>query len=299
MRKVHRVGVYYHPGQEATRHLADELCAEIGHAGLSAWSCSVWDEKGVAHVVGTDLIICVGGDGTMLRAARVVVPHSVPLLGVNMGHLGFLTELTPDEARARLADILSGAGRVEERAMLEVRVRPASGGTESGPSYAMNDAIVGRRSIGRPVYVDVGIDGAHFTTYRADAVLVASATGSTGYNLSAQGPVLHPESREIVLTPVAPHLSLARSIVLPSDTEVDLLVHSDHSAALSVDGQEDVDLNDGDSVRVRRSAASARFLRLSPPQRFYTMVGRHLASITDPLAMREGQVEPREGPRAP
>ena len=217
-----------------------------------------------------------------------------------MGRLGFLTELMPDEMRARLSDILAGAGRIEERAMLEMRVEPRvlPGKDQRAPWHAMNDVVVGRRSIGRPVYVDVSLDGEPFTTYRADAVLVATATGSTGYNLSAQGPVLHPESRELVLTPVAPHLSLARSMVLPPDTRVDLHVQSDHVAALSVDGQEDVALSDGDGVRVRRSSSSARFLRLSPPQRFYAMVGRRLASVTEHAALRD-ESDAQEGTGAP
>lgn len=295
---MRKVGVYYQPGQEATRAFAEDLRATIEGAGPAVWICSAWDHQGEEQVEGTDLIICVGGDGTMLRAARVVVPHSVPLLGVNMGRLGFLTELMPGELRARLSGILAGAGRIEERAMLEMRVESGGAPDGRGPWYAMNDVVVGRRSIGRPVYVDVSLDGEPFTTYRADAVVVATATGSTGYNLSAQGPVLHPESRELLLTPVAPHLSLARTMVLPASTQVDLHVQADDAAALSVDGQEDIPLSDGDIVRVRRSASSARFLRLSPPQRFYAMVGRRLASITEHAALRD-QSDAQEETGAP
>ncbi len=292
---MRKVGVYYHPGQEATRKFAEDLCARIEAAGNVAWSCGIWDGEAAAYVAGTDLIVSVGGDGTVLRAARNVAPHTVPILGVNMGRLGFLTELRPEEALARLPDVLAGAGRIERRAMLEVTVHDG-GGQKHGPSLALNDVVVGRRSIGRPVYVDIAIDGAAFTTYMADAVIVASATGSTGYNLSVNGPVLYPESPELVLTPVAPHLSAGRSIVLPEGTVVDLFVRSNHSAALSIDGQDDIDLGEGDRVNVRHSSATASFLRLSPPQRFYAMVGRRLMSVTDHAALREGEDEFAEPP---
>ncbi len=283
---MRKVGVYFHPELDATRQFASELCNGIERAGAAAWSCSAWDADGVEQLSDSDLIISIGGDGTVLRAARVVAPKGVPLLGVNMGRLGFLTELTPEEMRAGLAEIVGGAGRIEERSLLEVRIRKSGGSALSDSTLAMNDAVVGRRSVGRPVYVDVAVDDQHFTTYQADAVLVATATGSTGYNLSAQGPILHPESRELIVTPVAPHLSLARSVVLPADACVDLLVRSNHATALSVDGQEDTDLSDSDVVRIRRSVFSARFLRLSPPQHFYAVVGQRLASITDSSELR-------------
>jgi NAD+ kinase len=270
---LRKVGVYYYE-QPATTEFAAALAARIADAGVDVWACPAWGDEGHEQVPGSDLIICVGGDGTVLRAARVVIPHAVPLLGVNMGRLGFLTELPPEDAERRLPDILAGAGRVEERAMLEAELH---GTGDPGPHEALNDIVIGRQSIGRPIWVDVTIDGSPFTTYRADAVVLASATGSTGYNLSAGGPILHPESRDMVLTPVAPHLSLTRSIVLPGDSRVEMVVQGNPNAGLSVDGQ-DIRVGEGATIRIRRSPHIARFLRLSPPQRFFRVVGRHLQS---------------------
>lgn len=289
---MRKIGIYFHARQPSGRALAGELAAEIAAEGREVWSCSAWDDEGRHHVHGTDLIICIGGDGTMLRAARVAASDGVPLLGVNTGRLGFLTELDPGELRARLPAIFGGAGHIEERAMLAIEVE--SGGKVVGRYEALNDAVVGRRAIGRPVYVEIAVDELPFTTYRSDAVIVASATGSTGYNLSAHGPVLHPEMRAMVLTPVAPHLALARSTVLPGDSRVALVVRSDGVSALSVDGQEDVSLEDGDTVRVCLAQHSARFLRLGPPERFWSMVGLQFASATVARSESAG-----EGPGAP
>lgn len=280
---MRKIGIYFHAEQQAGRALAAELRATLDAVDGEVWSCSVWDEAGREHVAGTDVIVCIGGDGTMLRAARVAAPFGVPLLGVNTGRLGFLAELDPDELQARLPAVLGGEGRIEERAMLSVDVR-SNLMTAPVRLDALNDVVVGRRSIGRPVYVEVDVDGTAFTTYRADAVIAASATGSTGYNLSAHGPVLHPEMRALVLTPVAPHLSMARSAVLPAESRIDLVVRSDHVSALSVDGQEDIPLEDGDTVHVRLAEHSARFLRLGPAERFWATVGERLASATNARA---------------
>ncbi len=268
------IGVYYHARSEPAQFAAD-LVKQLAGAVEHVWSCVAHDESEAERLPGTDLIICVGGDGTVLRAARLAAPHGVPLLGVNMGRLGFLTELAPAEVSGRLAEILADGGRIEERSMLAARVE---GTAHDGDYHALNDVVVGRRSIGRAVYVEVDVDGERFTTYSADAVVVASATGSTGYNLSAGGPILHPESREIVVTPVAPHLSMARSVVLPAEAEIALVMRTSQASALSIDGQEDIDLVEDARVTVRRGPHVARFLRLSPPQHFYAVVGEHLRS---------------------
>ena len=280
-----KVGVYYH-ARPAPAEFAAALTEQLAGAVEHVWSCAAHDESEAEQLPGTDLIICVGGDGTVLRAARLAAPHGVPLLGVNMGRLGFLTELVPAEVSDRLVEILSDGGRIEERSMLVARVQ---GTAYDGEYHALNDVVIGRRSIGRAVYVEVDVDGERFTAYSADAVVVASATGSTGYNLSAGGPILHPESREIVLTPVAPHLSMSRSVVLPADAEI-ALVSRTNQASLSIDGQEDIDLVEGARIAVRRGPHVARFLRLSPPQHFYAVVGKHLRSATG--AANDGESPP-------
>ena len=252
--------------------LRDGLAAHVGEV----WQTSSWDDPAAKEKIeGTDLIFCLGGDGSMLWAARAVVPHAVPILGVNMGRLGFLAEIGPKELMDKLPRVLSGDGRVEERTMLQAQV-PVWGQTFVG----LNDVVMSRSLVGRPVYLDVSVDGRRLAVYRSDAVIVATATGSTGYSLSAGGPILHAESRDMVLTPVAPHLAPARPLVLPRDAVVDLVVSTEDGATVSVDGQVNRSLESGDSVSVCRSPHVARFLRLSEPADYYRTLAERLGLLT-------------------
>ena len=269
---MNKVGIFVAARWRGATNLVESLRAALAPEVAEVWQTSSWDEpEAQERIEGTDLIICLGGDGSMLWAARAVVPHAVPILGVNMGRLGFLAEIGPQELMAELPRVLTGAGRVEQRAMLQARV-PAWGQT----FQALNDVVIGRALAGRPVYVDVSVDGQRLAIYRCDAVIVATATGSTGYSLSAGGPVLHPESRDLLLTPVAPHLAPALPIVLPGDAVVDLIVSTEDGAAVSIDGQVNRTLDSGDGVSVCRSPHVARFLRLSRPQDYYRILAERL-----------------------
>jgi NAD+ kinase len=237
---------------------------------------SAWDDDArEQHIPGTELLFTCGGDGTVLRAARAVIPHPVTLLGVNLGRVGFLTEITPEALMPRLEEIVRGAGRVETRAMIETQTIRAGEDLRDG-FHALNDVVIGRRAIGRTVQVTVRTDHTTVGNYRADGIIVATATGSTAYTLSVGGPILHPESRELIITPVAPHLAPANSVVLPTGSLVEIEIAQGQSAILSVDGQPDMDLAAGDVVRVRTSEHTARFLRLGAPGDFYLRVGRRL-----------------------
>jgi len=169
-------------------------------------------------------------------------------------------------------------GWVEERTMLSVETAPdRSNVSAPQPFHALNDALVGRGAVPRLARVEVSIDGVHLTRYTADAVIVATATGSTGYAFSAGGPILHPSTTDLVVTAVAPHISFSGSLVIPATCVIDLTVHTDYQAVLSVDGYVDLGLQDGDSVRIRRSEHRARFLRFHPPEYFYSTVRERLA----------------------
>lgn len=269
---MRKVGVFIAPRWSGAKQLLERLCAALGKEVDEVWQTSSWDDAAAQErIVGTDLIVCLGGDGSMLWAARAVVPHAVPILGVNMGRLGFLAEIGPRELMDRLPRVLKGEGRMEERAMLQARV-PAWGQT----FQALNDVVVGRSLAGRPVYLDVSVDGCRLALYRCDAVIVATATGSSGYSLSAGGPILHPESRDMVLTPVAPHLAPARALVLPQDAVVDLVVSTEEGATVSIDGQVNRELQSGDTVSICRSPHVARFLRLSEPSDHYRILAERL-----------------------
>ncbi len=273
---MNKVGIFLAARWRGANELLESLRDVLASQVEVVWQTSNWDDSPAQEQIeGTDCIICLGGDGSMLWAARAVVPHAVPIFGVNMGRLGFLAEIGPKELMDKLPRVLAGEGRVEERAMLQAQV-PAWGQT----FQALNDVVVGRSLAGRPVYLDVSVDGRRLAVYRSDAVIVASATGSTGYSLSAGGPILHPESREMVLTPVAPHLAPARSLVLPDDAVVDLVLSTEEGATVSVDGQVNRALERGDSVTVCRSPHVARFLRLSEPADYYRILAERLEWLT-------------------
>ncbi|MCX6020935.1 MAG: NAD(+)/NADH kinase [Chloroflexi bacterium] len=274
------IGILYHPQLAAAAELARAVAAALSERGAQVWMTPTWQDGAEVReqVSRADVLVGLGGDGTILHAAKMALPRIVPVLGVNFGRLGFLAELQPEEAAARIPELLAGHGRIEERAMVEVSIhRPEVAVTENGqerltppegPLTALNDIVVARYA-GRPVYIEVTVDGHLLNIYRCDGVIVSTATGSTGYNLSAGGPILHPESQNLVLTPVAPHLSLSNSLVLAPGSVVDLRVHTDHLALLSVDGQLDVPLQEGDHLIVRRSPHVARFLRVGPPGLFF------------------------------
>ncbi|MEE9278234.1 MAG: NAD(+)/NADH kinase [Dehalococcoidia bacterium] len=275
-----KIGIYHHPAQAAARALGEELRPELSAGGAEVWLSSAWDPvTSTQDLPGTDLLICIGGDGTVLRAARAVIPNPTLILGVDMGRLAFLTEVTPADLRARLPDLLAGKYHVEERAMLEVGLS-GFGAEMPEVGHALNDVILGRTSLGRPVYINVKVNGDLIGLIRADAVVVASATGSTAYSLSAGGPILDPLSRSLVITPVAPHLAAAAPIVLPQDTVIDLSPATDGAVAVSVDGQGQYSMTLGSSVRVRRSEHLARLVRFGQ-QPFFAQLGRRLAWLDE------------------
>jgi NAD+ kinase len=266
-----KIGILYHPMNDAARGMAEEVKAFLSQRGIAAWLCSAWEgEKAKPQLDGTDLLLSIGGDGTILRAAQIAVGSSVPITGINMGKLGFMTELSAAEAKDKLPDLLEGKGWLDERAMLEATI---DGGTSY---YALNDVVVARGAVARVVYIEATIDGKKLTTYKADGVVVATATGSTGYSLSAGGPILHPQAQEYLLLPILPHLSLGYSLVLPETAVVKLRVGTVHEATLSIDGHINPPLADGAVITVRHSENKARFLRIHPENAFYSSLEQKL-----------------------
>lgn len=270
---MRKAGIFIHSRWPAARELADEVTGYLlGHGLESVWATSEWDDESLAQdMPGTEILFCLGGDGTVLHAARTVIPSPVPILGVNMGHLGFLAEVRPSDLLDCLPRVLAGDYRLEVRSMLQADV-PAWSQTY----HALNDVVLGRHTVARPIYVEVDVDYSRLAIHRCDAVIVASATGSTAYSLSAGGPILHPESRDIVLTPVAPHIAAARPLVLPPESVVELTVSSDCDAIVSIDGQVDAALGSGDTVTVRCSPHTARFVRFSSSAEYYGLLAERL-----------------------
>ena len=270
---MRKAGIFVHSRWPAARVLADEVTGYLLSHGLeSVWVTSEWDDESLAQdMPGTEILFCLGGDGTVLHAARSVIPNPIPILGVNMGRLGFLAEVRPTDLLDCLPRVLAGDYRLEQRSMLQADV-PAWSQTY----HALNDVVLGRHTVARPIYVEVSVDGSRLAVHRCDAMIVASATGSTAYSLSAGGPILHPESRDLVLTAVSPHIAAARPLVLPPESLVELTVSADCDAIVSIDGQVDAPLSSGDTVSVRRSPHTARFVRFSSPADYYGLLAERL-----------------------
>ncbi len=273
---IKKIGILYHPKIEAAPTKAKELEDFLTARGISVWLCSAWEgEQAKSQARGTELILTIGGDGTILRAAQVAFPEQIPIIGINLGRLGFMTELSTDEAKDKLTALLEGGGWVDERAMLEAELQP---GESEPPStfYALNDVVVARGGVARVVYVEASIDGEVLTTYKGDGVIVATATGSTGYSLAAGGPILHPRAKEFLLLPVMPHLSPAYPMVLPATAVVRLRLATTHQATLGIDGHINLSLTSGAVITVKHSSRVARFLRSRPETSFYASLEQKL-----------------------
>lgn len=270
------VGIVYNPTIAGAEALVTELAERLG-LKEGALVCSLDDlERMDRDRLDVDLLITVGGDGTILRAVRIAAPNEVSILGINMGHMGFMTELRAEDAADNLDRYLANDLWVEERAMLQTQVVESDGATSGKVWHALNEAVVGSNAVARLARIQVSIDETPLTVYRADSVIVATATGSTGYALSAGGPILHPQSKDILLKPVAAHLGLTSALVLPASSVVELTVLADAPAMLSVDGHSDVPLSEGARVRIQASPHVARFLRARDPSYHYALLMRRL-----------------------
>jgi NAD+ kinase len=279
--KFTRIGVLHHPKIPETQRVAAEITDFVGELGVSAWLSSTWDEPRIRdQVEHLDLALVLGGDGSTLRTARMVARHGVLIVGLNMGRLGFLSELTPNDWREKLPRIFDGDFWIEERMMLQAKAQRH--GVTFGEYQALNDVVISRGSLARMIRVHTHIDGGHLVTYAADGVIVATPTGSTAYALAVGGPILPPELYNILVIPIAPHLSLERAIVLSEGAVVDLHISTDHEAILTVDGQFALALADEDQVVVRASPHYARFARVQERTYFYkTLMARLRPGLGD------------------
>ncbi len=221
-----------------------------------------------------DLWIALGGDGTMLRSGHLCGPYGLPILGINMGNIGFLTGIQRQEWPDMLLKVLDGDYWLEPRMML--KTEQFRNGHSLGHWHVLNEAMVGRGYHMRPVRLVTSVDGHYLTTYVADGLIAATPTGSTAYALAAGGPILPPDLRNILLVPVAAHLSFDRPIVLAEGSFVRITVHTDHTASLSLDGQTPIDLENGDHVEVRASEYTVQFVRLQDLGYFYRNLTSHM-----------------------
>lgn len=265
-----RFAVAAHPKIQEAGSLAVEIAEFLAARGASAQQGALQEDDLADRLRqgAFDMLIALGGDGTMLRAGHLCAASQVPILGINLGRFGFLTEVRPDQWRPVLERILVGDYWIERRMMLRAEHRTVDGKVRS-QWEVLNECVVGRGEVVRPVRLTAEIDGRYLTTYVADGVIAATPTGSTAYALAAGGPILPPTLRNILLVPVAPHLSVDRAVVLDEGSTVRLTVHTDHQAMLSVDGHPPERIGDGESVLVRASEHSASFVRVQDPGYFY------------------------------
>lgn len=264
-----RIAIAVHPFLPEAPAAAREIAAFLEGRGLSVQSASLHDEALLAGLeAGShDLWIALGGDGTMLRCGQLCGPAGVPVLGINLGRLGFLMDLQREEWRNRLPRLLDGDYWLEPRMMLAAEHR--RGGRVLGHWDVLNEAIVSRGDVVRPVQLETSLDGSSLTTYHADGLIAATPTGSTAYALAAGGPILPPQMRNFLIVPIAAHLSFNSAIVLEEKSVVAVRVRTLHKAALSLDGQFTIPLEDRDEIVVCASKHSVQFVRLQEQDYFY------------------------------
>ncbi len=257
----------------ASAGLAEQIAARLRDWRVETAIGSLEDESVDRELASVDMIIALGGDGTMLRAGCLAAPRDIPVLGVNLGRLGFLAEVQPGEWQDALARVMACDYWLEQRMMLRAALE--RDGASPRVFDVLNEVFVGRGSTGRTVRVEAFIDGGLFLGYVADGVIVATATGSTAYALAAGGPILPPELKNILLVAVAPHMIMDRPVVLDEGTTIELRVASEHHTVLSADGRDPVALARDDRVRVQSSPYVCRFVRVQPRSYFYrTLLAR-------------------------
>ena len=262
-----KIGILCNPHYPETLDLAASIQNTLHERGIQVLCSGQVEKEQVSFPSDLDLLVTLGGDGTMLRAAHLVSDVATPILGIHMGRLGFLAEVRVEDWRENLDRVLNDDYWVEERAMLRGELQ--RDGVKLGSWEALNEIVIGRRGMSHMVRLATYVDGGYLTTYVADGLIVATATGSTAYALSAGGPILPPNLRNMLLVPICPHLSLDRTIVLANGATVKVQVESTSEGVLSVDGMVNIALQDQDQVSLTTSGHMARFLRLYDRRQVY------------------------------
>ena len=237
-------------------HIADYLCTEHTE--------NVWTKS--------DILVVIGGDGTFLRAVRMAAPREIPVLGIHMGYLGFLTEVTEDEVFQALESLTAGQYIRDVRTMFEVTLERGSETITS--EHVLNDVVITKGALARIIDIEVWTDSTFITCYRADGLIISTPTGSTAYSLAAGGPIVHPQVSAIILNPICPHVLSNRSIVLPDSQEVIIVVKSSKASDniyLTLDGQKGHPLHALDRLRVKRAPRKAVMVRF-PPRNYFEIL---------------------------
>jgi len=264
-----KIAIAVHPYNDQAYTLAEKIRSALEDQGRQILLGRM-DEQDLKNGIingNQDLLIALGGDGTMLRAGHISAAARIPILGINLGSYGFLTEIQRDDWQNALDRLTGGDYWLEERMMLQTTLyREAD---VIGQWNALNDAVISRGETIRPVQLEIFVNTRYLSTIVADAIIASTATGSTAYAMAAGGPILSPELRNLILVPVAPHLSIEQSLVLSEDVQIAVNVHTSHQAVISIDGQPPVHLVNGDKIEITASDLAVNFIRFQDPGYFY------------------------------
>lgn len=275
---MQRIGIYAKRNHPAAVKVAGELSAWLQERGIA-----VFLEKPLAEAMGVgpgypgsdlpalvELIVVLGGDGTLISVARQVGALRIPILGVNLGSLGFLTEVTLDELYPTLERVLQGDFAVSNRMMLKAVVR--RGGQEIGQYRVLNDVVINKGALARIIDMEVWVDDAYLTTFKADGLIIATPTGSTAYNLAAGGPIIYPGLHCLVISPICPHMLTNRPIIVADESVIRIEVKfQDEDVAFTADGQVGMPLQGGDVVELRKSKSITRLIK-SPSKDYFEVL---------------------------
>ncbi len=287
MNDITNIGILAHPTRPDTHPVAERIGASLTQKNIHQWVYTQWDEASVQDdVAQADIVIAIGGDGAMLKAARVCAEHNVPILGINMGWLGFLTEVNrPKELSRALTRVLSGDYWIEERMMLNATVIEDKK-RQIASFNGLNDVVVSGNVFGRMIQISAYIDKHWATTYNSDGLIISTPTGSTAYALATGGPILPPELRNILMVPVAPHLSMERPLVLSEGAVVDIqpTPENRNQIILTVDGKVSAELEDNQHICIKAAEHVSRFVRFRDRNYFY----RSLLDRMEPRVNRHG-----------
>ena len=272
------IGIFVKRHHQDALRVAAEACAWLTERGLAV----LVDESIVEQVPGArgcqvreipaaaDMLIVLGGDGTLLSVARLAGDCPTPILGINLGSLGFLTEITRDELAPVLTKLVAGELPIAERMRLDVTIRRA--GSEVGRYLVLNDLVINKGALARIIDMEASVDDVYLTTFKADGLIIATPTGSTAYNLAAGGPIISPELSCLVISPICPHMLTNRPIIFGADAVIRIEVKfQDEDVVLTADGQVGTPLHGGDIVEIRRSPHPT-LLVLSPTKDYFQIL---------------------------
>jgi NAD+ kinase len=270
------IGILGQPRIPQSEGMAMEIAAWLAARGVASWTAAPWDadENLDEEMARASLLVVLGGDGSTLRAARWTVPYGVPILGINLGRVGFLSEAQPADWPEKLEKVLQGAYWIERRLLIHAQHQRE--GQLLDQFVALNEVVIGRGAQSRTIQLHLWVDEDLVATYTADGLIVATPTGSTAYAMAAGGPLLPPQLQNIIVVPVAPHLSFNRSLVLHEGARIAVKVEMSHEANLTVDGQRSVPLVSGDCVLITKYEKPCHFVRVESSGYFYRRLMQRL-----------------------